>query len=134
MGVGHMLDHFRDHAPERLEHCALLFMEPERGVTVSVADVAGLLARRYPQVGALGALPRAPRLASLADEHDGYVAMIDLGPHSAFTRSAHHVVDALCSRAGLSPRLPMPRSSMWDRALARIRGDRPQAPFIPAAA
>lgn len=134
MGVGHMLDHFRDHAPDRLEHCALLFMEPERGVTVSVADVAGLLARRYPQVAALGALPRAPRLASLADEHDGYVAMLDLGPHSAFAQAAHRVADALCARAGLSPRLPMPRSSMWARAMARVRGDRAGAPFTPATA
>ena len=134
MGVGHMLDHFRDHAPERLEHCALLYMEPERGVTVSVADVAGLLARRYPLVAALGALPRAPRLASMADEHDGYVSMLDLGPHSPFAQAAHRVVDALCARAGLAPRLPMPRSGLWARAVSRLRGDRPGAPFTPAMA
>lgn len=124
MGVGHMLDHFREHAPERLEHCALLFMEPERGVTVTVNDVAGLFGRRYPQVSALGVLPRAPKLASLADEHDGYISMIDIGPHSAFTQAVHRITDALCTRVGITPRLPIPRSGPIARALAHMRGER----------
>lgn len=125
MGVGHLLDHLRDHAPDALERCILLFMEPERGVTATVADVTALFARRYPQVGTLGTLPRAPRLASLADEHDGYVSMLDLGPHSSFAGAVHRVVDALCVRLGLAPRLPLPRSSLWARLDARVRGDRP---------
>lgn len=124
MGVGHLLDHLRDHAPDALERCALLFMEPERGVTATVADVAALFARRYPQVGTLGTLPRAPRLASLADEHDDYISMLDLGPHSVFTGAIHRVVETLCVRLGLSPRLPLPRSSLWARLNARVRGDR----------
>lgn len=124
MGVGHLLEHLRDHAPERLEHCALLFMEPERGVMASVPEVAALFGRRYPQVGALGTLPRAPRLASLADEYDGYVSMLDLGPHSQFAAATHKVSDALCARLGLLPKLPMPRSSLFARLNARLRGDR----------
>jgi cellulose biosynthesis protein BcsQ len=128
MGVGHLLEHFRDHVPERLEHCALLFMEPERGVTATVPEVAALLARRYPQVGALGTLPRAPRLASLADEYDGYTSMLDIGPHSPFAAAAHRVADALCARLGLVPRLPMPRSSAWARLNAQLRGDRALIP------
>ncbi len=124
MGVGHLLDHLREHAPDRLEHCALLFMEPERGVTASVSEVAALFARRYPQVGSLGTLPRSPRLASLADEHDSYISMLDIGPHSAFTTAVHRVTDTLCARLGLAPRLPMPRSSLLARLGARLRGDR----------
>jgi hypothetical protein len=127
MGVGHMLDHFRDHAPDKLDHCTLLFMEPERGVTVNVADVCALFERRYPQVAALGTLPRDPRLASRADEHDGYIAMLDIGPHSAFAVAAHRVVDALCARLGLSPALPLPRVSLWQRLNARFRPDRSSA-------
>jgi hypothetical protein len=130
MGVGHMLDHFREHAPERLDHCLLLFMEPERGVTASVADVAGLFARRYPQVGAIGTLPRSPRLASMADEYDGYISMLDLGPHSAFTQATHRVTEALCARLGLAPSLPMPRLSPWRRLVAGLQGDRPATPAM----
>lgn len=115
MGVGHMLEHFSELAPERLERCSLLFMEPERGVTVTVGMVAELFARRYPRVGSLGTLPREPRLASLADEHDGYISMLDLGPHSRFARATHQVVEALCAQAGLQPRLPMPQTAWWHR-------------------
>jgi hypothetical protein len=136
MGVGHLLEHLRDHAPERLEHCALLFMEPERGVTATVSEVAALFGRRYPQVGSLGTLPRAPRLASLADEYDGYVSMLDLGPHSQFAVAAHTVCDALCARLGLLPTLPKPRSSLFARLEARLRGDKalalPERPALAA--
>ncbi|NNJ12903.1 ParA family protein [Chloroflexales bacterium ZM16-3] len=130
MGVGHMLDHFREHAPERLDHCTLLFMEPERGVTTSVSDVSSLFARRYPQVSPLGTLPRSPRLASMADEYDGYISMLDLGPHSPFTQATHQVTEALCARIGLTPSLPMPRISPWRRLVAGLQGDRPAAPAM----
>lgn len=134
MGVGHLLDHLRDHAPDSLERCALLFMEPERGVIATVAEVAALFSRRYQQVAALGTLPRAPRLASLADEHDGYISMLDLGPHSQFAAAIHGVGEQLCARLGLKPRLPMPRSSLWARLDARLRGDRHPAGARPAVA
>ncbi|RRR77614.1 MAG: tyrosine-protein kinase family protein [Candidatus Viridilinea halotolerans] len=124
MGVGHLLDHLRDHVPDALERCVLLFMEPERGVVATVPEVTALFARRYSQVGNLGTLPRAPRLASLADEHDGYISMLDLGPHSPFARAVHHVCDSLCTRLGLSPCLPLPQSSFWERMQARWRGER----------
>lgn len=134
LGVGHLLDHLRDHAPERIEQCALLFMEPERGVTATVREVAALFTRRYPQVASLGTLPRAPRLASLADEHDSYISMLDIGPHSPFTGAVHQVVDTLCSRLGLAPALPMPRSSLWARLNARLRGEAAVATHSPAIA
>lgn len=122
-GVGHMLDHFRDHAPDKLDQCMLLFMEPERGVTVSVADVRSLFERRYPQVQTLGTLPRDPRLASRADEHDGYLAMLDIGPHSPFAVATHQVVDTLCTQLRLTPPLPQPKISLWQRLNARFKRD-----------
>ncbi|NTV64830.1 MAG: ParA family protein, partial [Oscillochloris sp.] len=130
MGVGHLLDHFLAHAPNRLDNCLLLFMEPERGSTTSVSEVAGLFARRYPQVQALGSLPRSPRLASMADESDRYVSMLDLGPHSGFSQATHRVIDTLCRRIGLTPRLPMPRIHPWQRLIAGFQGDRPVTPAV----
>ncbi len=123
MGVGHLLDHFRDHAPEALDRCALLLMQPERGVTTTVTEVQALFERRYPQVGTIGTLPRAPRLASLADEHDGYRSMLDLGPHSLFAVATHRMVENLCLRLGLKPPLPLPRSSLLMRLKARFAGE-----------
>ncbi len=124
MGVGHMLEHFTELAPDRLDRCRLLFMEPERGVTVTVGMVAELFNRRYPRVSALGVLPREPRLASLADEHDGYISMLDLGPQSRFARATHQVVEMLCAHAGLRPRLPMPRTGFWIRLSEQMFGQR----------
>ncbi|PMP86153.1 MAG: chromosome partitioning protein [Chloroflexus aggregans] len=130
MGVGHMLDHFTELAPDRLERCALLFMEPERGVTVTVSMVADLFARRYPRLSNLGVLPREPRLASLADEHDRYVSMLDLGPYSRFTQAIHRVVEVLCAHAGLQPRLPMPKTGWWGRLSEQMFGQRIPAPAV----
>lgn len=128
MGVAHMLEHFREHTPERLDACMLLFMEPERGVVTKVRDTIPLFATRYPEVKALGTLPRAPRLASLADEHDGYVSMFDLGVHTPFTHAAHRIVDSLCIQIGLAPRLPMPKLSLWASLQGRLRGERVDVP------
>ncbi|NTW01466.1 MAG: P-loop NTPase [Oscillochloris sp.] len=130
MGVGHLLDHFCEHAPDRLDHCMLLFMEPERGVTASVNDVASLFTQRYPQVNTLGTLPRSPRLASMADEYDGYISMLDLGPHSPFSQAAHRMTEILCTRLGVRPKLPMPRMNPWQRLVAGFHGDRPAAPAM----
>jgi cellulose biosynthesis protein BcsQ len=128
MGVAHMLDHFRDHIPERLDACMLLFMEPEKGVTTSVKDILPMFAGRYPQVQALGTLPRSPRLASLADEHDGYISMLDLGAKTAFAQAAHRIVDSLIVQIGLTPTLPMPKLGWWDTLKARMGGAPIQVP------
>jgi hypothetical protein len=123
MGVGHMLDHFQEHMPERLDACMLLFMQPERGVTASVDEVRDLFVQRYPKVQTLGILPREPRLASMADEHDGYRNMLDLGPHSAFAGAVHRVVDTVCQHIGVNPPLPMPQSGLWANLMGRLRGE-----------
>lgn len=128
MGVAHMLEHFRDHSPERLDACMLLFMEPERGVVTRVRDVLPLFGSRYPEVRALGTLPRAPRLASMADEHDGYVSMLDLGAATPFAQAAHRIVDSLCVQIGLAPRCPMPTIGAWAALRGRLRGERIEVP------
>lgn len=128
MGVGHMLEHFREVAPDRLDRCALLFMEPERGVVVRVQNILPLFAKRYPEVRALGTLPRAPRLASLADEHDGYISMFDLGPNTVFSQAAHHIVDSLMKQIGVEARLPMPKIGAWAAFTARLRGEKIDVP------
>jgi len=128
MGVGHLLEHFREVAPEKLDRCALLFMEPERGVITKVNDIVSALAARYPQVRALGTLPRAPRIASMADEHDGYLSMLDIGPNTPFAQAIHRIVDSLCVTVGITPRLPMPKIGAWAALMGRMRGERVHVP------
>jgi cellulose biosynthesis protein BcsQ len=128
MGVAHMLDHFREHVPDRLDNCMLLFMEPEKGVITRVQDILPMFASRYPQVKALGTLPRAPKLASMADEHDGYTSMLDLGSKTVFAQTMHRIVDSLCVQLGLTPRAPMPRIGWWAGLTGRMRGNVPDVP------
>ncbi|MEI8166993.1 MAG: ParA family protein [Chloroflexales bacterium] len=128
MGVGHMLDHFRDVAPERLNRCALLFMDPEKGVVTKVQTIIPIFGARYPEVRALGTLPRAPKIASMADEHDGYLSMLDLGPTALFTQTAHRVADSLMTQLGLTPSLPLPKLGAWTAFMGRMRGEKVLVP------
>jgi cellulose biosynthesis protein BcsQ len=128
MGVGHMLDHFREVAPDRLDRCSLFFMEPERGVITKVSNIIPLFGKRYPEVKALGTLPRAPRLASLSDEHDGYISMFDLGPKTVFAQAAHLIVESLITQVGLKATLPMPKLKAWDAFVGRMKGEKVDVP------
>lgn len=128
MGVGHLLDHFHEVAPDRLDRTALLFLEPERGVVTRVEQIMPLFARRYPEARVLGTLPRAPRLASLADEDPGYHALLDLGPQTVFAQVTHRIVDTLITQRGLTPRVPMPTMSRWAALIGRLRGERIAVP------
>jgi hypothetical protein len=57
----------------------------------------------------------------MADEEgDRYLSPLDVAPHSAFSRSVHHIVQRLCDQTGLKPALPMPKSSLWQR----LRGEK----------
>jgi|GEM_PF-550306 cellulose biosynthesis protein BcsQ len=128
MGVGHMLDHFREVAPERLNHTALLFMEPERGVVTKVETIIPLFASRYPEARVLGTLPRAPRISSLADEYPGYISMLDLGAATVFAHVLHRMVDSLIVQLGLTPTQPIPKLGAWASLMGRIRGERISVP------
>ncbi len=120
-GVGNALRVFEQHTPDLTDRCLLLYMEPEKGVTIAVDRVAPLFAQTWPRARALGVLPRAPRQVSMADEEgDHYFSPLDVAPHSAFTRAVHHVVQSLCEQTGLRPALPIPRSSLWQR----LRGEK----------
>jgi cellulose biosynthesis protein BcsQ len=121
-GVGNALNNFAQHVPDLTDRCLLLFMEPERGVTVPVNAVAPLFARQFPRARTLGTLPRAPRQVSLADEEgDRYLSPLDIAPHSRLARAVHQLVDTLCQQVGLCPPRSMPRSSLWQR----MRGEKP---------
>ena len=128
MGVGHMLEHFRYSAPERLHRSALLFMEPEKGVVTNIKTIIPLFGTRYPEVRALGTLPRAPRIVSMADEHDGYLSMLDLAPTALFTQTAHRIVDSLIAQLGLTATVPLPKIGRWTALMGRLRGEQVQVP------
>ena len=115
-GVGNALRVFEQHTPDLTDRCFLLYMEPEKGVTVAVDRVAPLFAQTWPQSRTIGILPRAPRQVSMADEEgDRYLSPLDVAPHSKFTRAVHHVVQSLCDQTGLRPPQPMPKSSLWQQ-------------------
>lgn len=117
VGVGHLLDHFREVAAHQLDHCLLLFVEAEKGALVRARDVRGFFRQRYPEVGDLGIIPREVRLVGLADEHETYTTMYDLRPTSSFVQAAHRTVDALIHHLGLTPRLPLPKITWWHRII-----------------
>jgi hypothetical protein len=128
-GVGNALRVFEQHTPDLTDRCFLLYMEPEKGVTVTVDRVAPLFSQTWPKAHALGILPRAPRQVSMADEEgDRYLSPLDVAPHSKFSRAVHHMVDALCARTGLRAPLPMARSSLWQQ----LRGEKIAGIALPA--
>lgn len=127
-GVGYALSHFAHHMPDLTDRCLVLYMEPERGVTVNIPQVAPLFAKQFPRARTLGALPRAPQQVSLADEQtDRYLSPLDVAPHSKFSRAVYQMVDTLCATVGLNPPKPMPKSTF----MQRLRGEK--AAVLPGA-
>jgi hypothetical protein len=115
-GVGNALNVFAAQTPNLLDRCFLLYIDPERGVTVEVKDIAPLFAQNWPAARPLGVLPRAARQISIAKEAgDQYVSPLAVAPHSRYSRAIHHAVDALASLTGLRLPQPMPKSSLWQR-------------------
>lgn len=115
-GVGVALEQFASHQPDLTDRCLLLLMAPEKGVIVTLAQVAPLLVQRWPRARLIGTLPRDPMLVSMADEMaDRYASPLAVRPHSAFSRAVHDIVDRVCVVVGLTPPLPKPRSSLLQR-------------------
>src|SRR5262245_46087451 len=128
-GVGNALRVFEQHTPDLTDRCLLLYMEPEKGVTVAVDRVAPLFAQTWPRTKTIGVLPRAPRQVSMADEEgDRYLSPLDVAPHSKFSRAVHHMVQTFCDQTGLRPPQPMPKSSFWQQ----LRGEK--VAMVPTAA
>ena len=129
IGVAHMLDHFQmlegatSGKRSIYERTALLEIAPEKGVVVTNKEARRSFAGRYPMVRVLGTLPRAPHLASVADEHEGYLSMLDAGPKTTFTHAAHRITDSLLSLIGVQAKAPMPKFGAWDALVARMRGE-----------
>lgn len=120
-GTGNALHVFETGIPNQdlTDRCLLLFMEPERGQTVTVDMIAPAFARRFPRVRTIGRLPRDPALLSAADEPEHYVCPLDLKPHGPFATGVHLAVENLCRQVGLRPPLPMPKSTLVQRWLNR---------------
>jgi MinD-like ATPase involved in chromosome partitioning or flagellar assembly len=115
-GVGVALEQFASHHPDLTDRCLLLLMAPEKGVIVTLAQVAPLFTQRWPQAHVVGALPRDPMLVSMADETaDRYASPLLVGPHSAFSRAVHDIVDRVCATVSLTPPLPKPQSTLLQR-------------------
>jgi MinD-like ATPase involved in chromosome partitioning or flagellar assembly len=125
-GVGNALRLFSTY--NLLDRCALLYMEPEKGVTVGVKDIAPRFRAAFPTIREIGTLPRSPRQVSLAAEADRYLSPLRIEPHSRFTRQAHALVDAICTVARVTLPAPMPRSSLLGRIGAGWRGHRNAIP------
>jgi hypothetical protein len=123
-----MLDHLQTYMPARMDRCLLVCSDPEKGATFAVKDMLPIFQSPYPQVRLLGTLPRAPRIASLADEHDGYMSMLDIGPDSPFAQAAHRIAESLAMQLGIPLPLPRPQASAWARLAGKLRGDRVQVP------
>lgn len=122
IGVGIALQQFALHQPDLTPRCLLVMMEPERGVTAKVADVAPLIQATWPQVRILGTLPRDPMLISLAhEEADAYLSPLTLAPSRPFARAVHRLVDGLVQAIELPTRAPMPTVPWWQTILPPIR-------------
>jgi cellulose biosynthesis protein BcsQ len=120
-GVGNALRVFEQHCPDLTDRCFLLYMEPEKGVTITTDRVAPLFAQSWPKSRTLGIVPRAPRQVSIADEEsDRYLSPLDVAPHSTFSRAVHHMVQTFCEQTGLRPPRPMPKSTFWQQ----LRGEK----------
>ncbi len=115
-GVGIALQQFAAHQPDLTDRCMLILMEPERGVTVGLRQVAPLFAEHWPKSRVIGVLPRDPHLVSLANEEpDRYVSPLDAGRFRPFSLAVHNIVEEMCHIIGLPLPQPKPAVSLFRR-------------------
>lgn len=121
-GAGNALQFVRAHGTELLERCLLVFMDPERGVAVTVDQVAPRFTQTFPETKLAGRLPREPFLVSRADEEgEAYISPLDLQPYGRFALATHTIADTIAQQTGMQPPLPMPRGSWWQRFMGNRR-------------
>lgn len=121
-GAGNALQFVGAHGTELLDRCVLVFMEPERGVAVTVDQVAPRFTQLFPQTRLAGRLPREPFLVSRADEEgDTYISPLDLQPYGKFALATHTIADSIAQLTGMQPPLPLPRGAWWQRLLGSRR-------------
>ncbi|MFQ3630798.1 AAA family ATPase [Roseiflexus sp.] len=115
-GVGIALQQFAVHQPDLTDRCMLILMEPERGVTVGLRQVAPLFTEHWPKARVIGVLPRDPHLVSLANEEaDRYVSPLDVGRFRPFSLAVHSIVEEMCHIIGLPLPQPKPTVSLFRR-------------------
>ncbi|MGB9751224.1 AAA family ATPase [Roseiflexus castenholzii] len=115
-GVGIALQQFAAHQPDLTDRCLLILMEPERGVTIGLRQVAPLFNEHWPKARIIGTLPRDPHLVSLANEEaDRYVSPLDVGKFRPFSLAVHAIVDEMCRVIGLPLPQPKPTVSLFRR-------------------
>lgn len=115
-GVGIALQQFAAHQPDLTDRCMLILMEPERGVTIGLRQVAPLFAEHWPKARVIGTLPRDPHLVSLANEEaDRYVSPLDAGRFRPFSLAVHTIVEEMCRITGLPLPQPKPTFSLFRR-------------------
>lgn len=115
-GVGIALQQFAAHQPDLTDRCMLILMEPERGVTIGLRQVAPLFAEHWPKARVIGTLPRDPHLVSLANEEaDRYVSPLDVGRFRPFSLAVHTIVEEMCRITGLPLPQPKPTVSLFRR-------------------
>ncbi len=115
-GVGIALQQFAAHQPDLTDRCMLILMEPERGVTIGLRQVAPLFAEHWPKARVIGTLPRDPHLVSLANEEaDRYVSPLDAGRFRPFSLAVHTIVEEMCRITGLPLPQPKPTVSLFRR-------------------
>jgi MinD-like ATPase involved in chromosome partitioning or flagellar assembly len=115
-GAGNALQFIQAHSADVLARCLLVLMEPERGVAVTIEQVAPRFTQLFPAAQLAGRLPREPFLVSRADEEgDAYISPLDLQPWGRFSLAAHAVADQVAQLTGITPPLPLPRPSLWQR-------------------
>lgn len=121
-GAGNALQFVRSRGTELLERSLLVFMDPERGVAVTVDQVAPRFMQLFPETKVVGRLPREPFLVSRADEDgDAYISPLDLQPYGKFALATHTIADTIAQQTGMQPPLPMPRGSWWQRVVGSRR-------------
>lgn len=117
-GAGNLLQSLAVGFPDRgdlSDHALLVLIEPEKGYDAQVNDIAPLFARKFPHTNVLGVMPRDPQLMSSVSEADQYVSALQVGPYRRLTRELHTMADALCQVLHITPALPKPQASAWER-------------------
>lgn len=117
-GAGNLLQSLAVGFPDRgdlSDHALLVLIEPEKDYDARVADIAPLFGRKFPNAKILGTMPRDPQLISSVSEAEQYVSALQVGPHRRLTRELHNMADALCQVLTISPTLPKPQATAWER-------------------
>lgn len=99
-----------------IQRCLLVFMQPEKGVTLDATSIQPKFAHLFPNASILGILPRASRQVSIADEEgDAYISPLDVSPWSPFSLAVYDLVEAICQRTALHPPLAKPKPNVFQR-------------------